>query len=366
MSMRKVFDQRHTSLLKRPFEAFKAYDTDRKVRVGFVTGILVAVIASSAVLAGVHMTNAEPFGDTTATKQESSQFGDVGGSDNAAAVQKPSTSSTQAGQSSNTPTTGVAGSAGKYVVLGDSVAAGLGLPLVTTANVQDNTCGRSSQSYGYEVGRQLGRQTTLLACSGATAGDLLTQQRVNGNNPQAQISAAYAGGAPSLISITAGANDMKWQTFIGKCYTSTCGTNTDTNVSDAALVLMRGKLTAALESVKLRGIAGNVQPPTVVVTGYYNPVSTACATDPAFGSRMTAAEVEWLNGRVVKLNDSIARTAANYSFVRFAPVDFTGHDLCSADPWVQGLTAKAPVHPTAAGQQAIAQAVVTAVNASRQ
>lgn len=357
MAMRKVFDTRR-------LHVFKAYDADRKVRVGFVTGMLIAIITASAVLAGVHMTNAEPFGDS-GKNQGSSAFGDVSGSDNAAAIKNPAASNPQAGQSAKAPQTSAAGAAGKYVMLGDSVAAGLGLPSVANANAEDATCGRSSQAYGYEVGRQLGRQTTLIACSGATAGDLLTQQRVNGNNPQAQISAAYAGGTPSLISITAGANDMKWQTFIGKCYTATCGTNTDTNVSDAALVLMRGKLTAALESIKLRAVAGNVQPPTVVVTGYYTPVSAACTTNPAFGSRITAAEVEWLNGRVAKLNDSIAKTAANYSFVRFAPVDFTGHDLCSADPWIQGLTAKAPIHPTAAGQQAIAQAVISAVNAAR-
>ncbi|HXP54367.1 MAG TPA: hypothetical protein VN847_05405, partial [Streptosporangiaceae bacterium] len=36
--------------------------------------------------------------------------------------------------------------------------------------------------------------------------------------------------------------------------------------------------------------------------------------------------------------------------------DFTGHALCDADPYVQGVGSPAPFHPTAAGELAIALA----------
>jgi hypothetical protein len=36
--------------------------------------------------------------------------------------------------------------------------------------------------------------------------------------------------------------------------------------------------------------------------------------------------------------------------------DFTGHELCTPQPYVQGLGAAAPFHPTALGQLAIALA----------
>lgn len=36
--------------------------------------------------------------------------------------------------------------------------------------------------------------------------------------------------------------------------------------------------------------------------------------------------------------------------------DFAGHQLCTSQPYVQGLDAAAPFHPTATGQSAIALA----------
>ena len=51
----------------------------------------------------------------------------------------------------------------------------------------------------------------------------------------------------------------------------------------------------------------------------------------------------------------LAKGAAQFRFLSPQP-DFTGHELCSPLPYVQGLGAAAPFHPTAAGQLAIALA----------
>jgi hypothetical protein len=51
----------------------------------------------------------------------------------------------------------------------------------------------------------------------------------------------------------------------------------------------------------------------------------------------------------------LASGAKTASFTVAHP-DFTGHGLCSSDPWVQGIASDAPFHPTAAGELAIALA----------
>lgn len=100
----------------------------------------------------------------------------------------------------------------------------------------------------------------------------------------------------------------------------------------------------------------NGSPPQVIVTGYYNPLSTIACDDTA---GITAKEASWLNARISSLNSAINSTIAKYSYGTFAPVNFTGHGLCSSDSWIQGPSGAMPFHPTAAGQQAIATSVLS-------
>jgi lysophospholipase L1-like esterase len=192
-----------------------------------------------------------------------------------------------------------------------------------------------------------------IACSGATAGDLFTVQGVSGPNIPAQLTTAFANGTPQLMTITAGANDIHWAAFLKKCAASTCGTASDSSIANIYMTVLKFKLHYALSSIQARS---HGTPPTVVMTGYYNPVSAACNSIDA---RFTPSELAWFSGEVAALNQTIQNVSSQYSFARFAPVDFTGHDLCSADSWVQGLQDPAPIHPTAAGQAAIANAVLT-------
>jgi lysophospholipase L1-like esterase len=237
---------------------------------------------------------------------------------------------------------------GRYAALGDSVAAGVGLPPSDT----DTRCGRSLNAYGQTVAQKLQLPLQHVACSGATAGDLTTKQRVNGPNIPAQLDTAYASGTPSVITITAGANDVHWTDILKKCYAYTCGTKTDRYLFDAAVSVMSVKYFYALHEIQQRSGA---TPPKVVLTGYYNPLSAACAgVIPEF----TPAELAWIQEAVNKVNNTIRDTAAGYSFASYAPVDFTGHDLCSTDSWIQNQNDPTPFHPNAAGQQAMATAVL--------
>lgn len=239
---------------------------------------------------------------------------------------------------------------GYYAALGDSVAAGVGLP--ATSATDDPRCGRSGQAYGYTVAQTLHLPLVHAACSGATAGDLVTKQRVSGPNIAAQLDTAYAQGTPSVISITAGANDVHWSDFLRKCYAYTCGTSTDRTVFSVATSALSLKYFYALETIQERSGA---HPPQVVLTGYYSPFSAACTSTT---SQITAAELAWMDQAVTQLNDTIRQTAAGFPFATYAPVDFTGHDACSTDSWVQGSNDAAPFHPNAQGQQEIARAVL--------
>jgi lysophospholipase L1-like esterase len=243
-----------------------------------------------------------------------------------------------------------------YVALGDSVAAGLGLPTWSDATDQDKRCGRSPQSYAFEVGRQLKRPHILYACSGASSGDLFTRQWISNSNPNIQLNQAFSQGTPAVMSITVGANDIGWRELIQRCYSATCGTKAQTDLVDAGLLLMDRNLNRTMDQIKQR--SGST-PPTVILTGYYNPVSQQCTA--VFGERVTSQEINWIGDGVTKLNQHLQAVADRYSsFVRFAPVDFSGHDLCSKEPWVQGLNDTAPIHPTLAGQNSIARSVVAA------
>jgi lysophospholipase L1-like esterase len=235
---------------------------------------------------------------------------------------------------------------GSYAALGDSVAAGQGL------NASAGQCGRSSLAYPAIVAEEAGLTLDHIACSGATARSLSIRQRVDGPNIPAQLNAAFASGTPELITITAGANDVQWDRFLLKCYRAECGTTADTFLAEQLRTALRATLHLNMRDIERRGSGS---PPTVILTGYYNPVSLRCATE---NEEITRDEIRWLNRQTSRLNSTIRAVSLNYDFVRFAPVTFSSHDICSNDPWVQDLNDSAPFHPNEAGHEAIANSIL--------
>jgi len=245
---------------------------------------------------------------------------------------------------------------GAYVALGDSVAAGYGLPAGTYTSTTDTTCARSSQGYPNLVAASLHMPLTNAACSGATVGDLFTKQAVKGPNITAQLDTAFANGTPSLMTLTAGANDVHWNDFIANiCYTTDCTADAYTTAFNGYQYLMKLKLDTALSIIYARS---HGTPPPVYITGYYDPVSDACAAQQ---TAITPAEISWIHQRVASLNQTLQESSNKYSFVHFVPIDFTGHDICSPNSWLQPPSSAGRFHPTATGQAMIAKAVVTAI-----
>lgn len=237
---------------------------------------------------------------------------------------------------------------GAYAALGDSVAAGAGLAGGTVP------CDRSSDAYPYTVAQSTGLPLQHLACSGAKIDEgFYDEQHRSGTVQPAQLPRAFAGGTPRLMTITIGANDARWTQFIRQCYYIRCGYTVDSARFATYLADMKLELNVAL--AKIHSLSDGA-PPQVIITGYYQPFSTTASCTGT--DRLTAAEIAWLNRRTELLNHAISGTVSKYSFATFAPVDFTGHDICSADPWIQSASDTAPFHPTAAGQAAIANTVI--------
>lgn len=240
---------------------------------------------------------------------------------------------------------GASASALKYTALGDSVAAGAGL------GSSDATCDRSSQAYPHAVAAQLGTTAVHLACSGAKVDDgLYDSQRRNGTLLPAQLDAAFTGGTPDVMTVTIGANDARWVQFLRYCYWSDCGNRVDSAAAKVYRADLRVELYWFLSKVEQMS-AGD--PPQVLLNGYYQVFSRATCDDTA---RFTATERSWLRSRTNDLNQAIRSVVRYFDFAEYVPVNFSGHELCASDPWVQGVAGASPFHPTAGGQAAIARA----------
>lgn len=235
-----------------------------------------------------------------------------------------------------------------YVALGDSVASGAGLG----ADLSQG-CDRSSSAYPSLLAEKLGTSVQNVACSGAKVDEgIYGIQSVAGFGVSSQLDQAFANGIPDLTTLTIGANDVRWATFLGKCHSDECGTSFDKALSVAYRADLRIELSRALSIINDRSLG---HPPKVLVTGYYNPISFG--TCPVY-ERFTDAEISWLYEQKVYLNTSLKQVISNYNFAEFVPVDFSQHKLCSADSWVQGIDDAAPLHPTAAGQQYLADVLI--------
>jgi lysophospholipase L1-like esterase len=250
------------------------------------------------------------------------------------------------------PTT--ASSGGSYVAMGDSVAAGVGLPTPIQVPASQVICGRTAEAYPYAVARAQSMPILNVTCSGATVANQFSASS-GPFGAGSQLNFAFANGTPGLITITAGANDARWSQLASDCFFSNCATSAETNAANANLVTLQKNLMALFDAIQSKS---NNNPPLVVMTGYYNPISLSCTS---LSTNITADEVTWMTAEVDALNQTIKGVVDVHPFARFAPIDFTTHDICSSDPWVQGLSTSRPFHPTAQGQNVIAIDVVNTI-----
>ena len=250
---------------------------------------------------------------------------------------------------------GVAGTS-TLAALGDSYSAGNGTPHAS------GVCDRSPQAWpelvpGMVGGNAISASVALLACSGAEsngsgAGDLPAQiAQLRGIKP-----------APSLVTVTIGGDDGKskgvgFRNVLLACAVSdaACAVATETELSwivDDEPALLRQDF-SAIKAADPSAILLAVGYPQIF------PDNQGCLV-------FDKAEVPVLNDLAVTLDAAIASAAAQVPGVEYvnASSAFSGHELCSAVPWVLSPLAFEPntglhdwLHPNMDGQNAIANVV---------
>ena len=242
----------------------------------------------------------------------------------------------------------------RVVVIGDSTAAGIGNPRVPNPTDIDNACRRSVDSFAAALDRTSEWHVVNLACSSATVREgLLGSQSTGGITVPAQLPTALSIDASAIV-VSIGANDVRWSNLIQICATVDQCRN---NAVDAFFQQQLAEFTREYLALILQ-LQSLPDRPRVVINLYYNPLDSDVACLKKVG--LTDEKRRTLNDYLSELNKVLSDGAKSASF-EVAEPDFTGHGLCSDQPYVQGIDAKAPFHPTAAGALAIALADQTAL-----
>lgn len=241
-----------------------------------------------------------------------------------------------------------------YIALGDSVAAGVGLQ----TDSDSSACDRTDESYPHQVARTNGYHLVSLACSGATIPVGLSDgQTVNKLLLSPQLTRLYEQSRPQLVTLTIGANDAMWTTYIAKCYTGECGTMQDTASAHKQLKIMSNNLDTLMKGYQDHY---NGRPPRMVLTGYHQVFSASALQTCVDRTNVSDDEITWVRGLEDDLNSELQSVTSRYSFAAFVTPDFTGHELCTDTPRVQSVTDTEPYHPTEGGQTAYAEAILKA------
>jgi hypothetical protein len=237
------------------------------------------------------------------------------------------------------------------VVIGDSTAAAVGNPAAGNASALDRACGRSSESYAVDLAAVNNWNVLNLACSSATIqnGLLGVQVLNNGQVAPAQLGEAERATHAKVIIVSVGADDVEWSIMTRLCVASAVCND---KVSAAYFDQLLGSFTRSYYQL-LGDLADLPGSPAVLVNEYYSPFGPNIGCLARYG--LTPAKERVLLARLGQLDTVLAEGAQVFGF-GVADPQFTGHELCTSGPYVQGPDDPAPLHPTATGELAIALA----------
>lgn len=252
------------------------------------------------------------------------------------------------------------GPVGRYVALGDSYTSA---PLVPVTDVA-NGCFRSTGNYPARVADALGAHLVDRSCGGATTRHLWTAQY-----PAVPPQLSAVTPRTDLVTLGIGGNDGGvFGRMLSAC--ARAGAHAETSCRDRMATAAGGDLlldaVASARPVLVRAVRAIhhrapharvllVGYPRLLAAGHTCPRLPLAAGDYAYVEQVNRA-----------LDDNLAyaarRAGATYVDVWAAS---RGHDICSADPWVNGSRTDrrraAAFHPFAAEQQAVADLVVRAL-----
>jgi GDSL-like Lipase/Acylhydrolase family len=237
------------------------------------------------------------------------------------------------------------------VVIGDSTAAAMGNPVPPGASALDRACGRSNESYAADLAAVNDWNVLNLACSGATIQNGLQGAQVlpDGQVAPPQVVELEQATHAKVIIVSIGADDVQWSIMTRLCAASSVCND---KVSAAYFSEQIGAFTRSYYQLLL-DLAELPGAPAVLVNEYYSPFGSDIGCLSSYG--LTPAKEKVLASRLAQLNAVLGQGAQTFGFGVVKP-SFAGHELCTQDPYVQGPSDPAPLHPNAAGELAIALA----------
>jgi lysophospholipase L1-like esterase len=253
-----------------------------------------------------------------------------------------------------------------YVALGDSYAAGPGIPAATGVPL---TCGRSTANYPFLV--RDGVTAAMfhdVSCSGATTANLTTPQHTEGGTNPPQLDALTTD--TTLVTLTIGGNDIGFTEIVDRCLARDANQPTGApcraSYQRAGQDLLAARIAATAPKLAeaLRLIGQRAPLARVLVVGYPTilPADGGCPRAP-----FSAGDVGYLNQTFQALNAVIEQQAraAGARYVDTAR-DSVGHDVCAPPDrrWVEGRAPSPPAvafHPNALGMRATARQVLAAL-----
>ncbi|MFE7638744.1 MULTISPECIES: SGNH/GDSL hydrolase family protein [unclassified Kitasatospora] len=269
-----------------------------------------------------------------------------------------------------------------YVALGDSYAAGAGVP-----GQSAGLCLRSDRNYGHLVAGALkaGRYTDV-TCAAAKI-KAMTQPQYDAfirvNDPQLDAVTADT----DLVTLGIGGNDLAASdlglgelvaTCIAGAVVNPFGTpckdvyhhghwdwstmswqyGTD-DLAERIRTTITPQLTDTLKRIHTKAPGARV-----LLVGYPS-VLPADGSTCVLRQPVTPGDVEYMHGVLDKLNAALKATAAaNGATYVDTATPTLGHDVCSDDRWIEGAlpgSPAVPFHPNATGEQVMAQAVLAAL-----
>ncbi len=265
---------------------------------------------------------------------------------------------------SATAGTAEAATAGEYVALGDSAAAG---PLILPPDLSSPGCLRSLIDYPHVAAQELGVPLKDVTCSGATTADMTAPQQTSSGAVPPQLDALSE--QTRTVTVTIGGNDVGLVGAATSCITLLPGITPDcVDRYTAGGHDQLAEKIAAFEPVwgaLLDAIHAKAPNADVFVAGYgtYLPRNGCWPVAP-----LTRRDANYLQGSIDKTNAALARQAAahdaRYVDVRTASI---GHDVCKLPgvKWFESViptSVAAPLHPNADGMVAIGGLVTAAVS----
>jgi lysophospholipase L1-like esterase len=243
-----------------------------------------------------------------------------------------------------------------YAALGDSFTSA---PFVPTTDLAEG-CFRSDGNYPALLAAELEPDRFLdVSCSAAQSGDVTGPQATAGGRGRVPPQLRAVRPDTDLVTVGIGAND---ENLFDELVTRCTGTDAAQSCTDELVQRSRETLARTRERVAdvLRRVTRRAPEATVVLVGYPRLVDpgSSCSLIPVPDARRgdLAAVEEGLNQAL--------RAAARAAGVTYADIHAAsrGHEICSADPWVNGgLTDQERAlayHPFPSGQRAVAEHVL--------